>query len=39
MNLYAAAKALGGEKMPNFIKLESPVVTKQNLATFNGTTY
>ncbi|MED4600518.1 substrate-binding domain-containing protein [Paenibacillus validus] len=39
MNVIAAAKALVGEPMPEFIKLESPVVTKENVAKYNGTTY
>ena len=39
MNIVAAAKALGDEKLPDFIKLDSPVVDKANVATFNGTTY
>ena len=39
MNVFAAAKALGGEKMPDFIKLESPVVTKENVKRYDGTTY
>ncbi len=38
-NIVAAAKALGDEKLPDFIKLDSPVVDKANVATFNGTTY
>ena len=39
MDMIAAAKALDNEPMPSFIKLEAPVVTKANVATFNGTTY
>ena len=39
MDMIAAAKALDNEPMPSFIKLEAPVVTKANVAKFNGTTY
>jgi ribose transport system substrate-binding protein len=39
MDVFAAAKALAGESMPEFIKLESPTVTKENVKQFNGTTY
>ncbi|MED1443625.1 substrate-binding domain-containing protein [Aeribacillus composti] len=39
MNIVAAAKALAGEKMPEFIKLDSPVVSKENLFQYKGTTY
>jgi len=39
MDIVAAAKALAGEPMPEFIKLESPTVTKENVKQFNGTTY
>jgi ribose transport system substrate-binding protein len=39
MDVVAAAKALAGEPMPEFIKLESPTVTKENVKQFNGTTY
>jgi ribose transport system substrate-binding protein len=39
MNILAAAKALAGEKLPSFIKLDSPVVTKENVSKYNGTTY
>jgi ribose transport system substrate-binding protein len=39
MDVIAAAKALAGESMPNFIKLESPTVTKENVQKFLGTTY
>ncbi|WP_047151429.1 substrate-binding domain-containing protein [Aneurinibacillus tyrosinisolvens] len=39
MSVIAAAKALAGEPMPDFIKLESPVVTKENVAKYKGTTY
>ncbi|PLR76742.1 ribose ABC transporter substrate-binding protein [Bacillus sp. V3-13] len=39
MNIIAAAKALAGEEMPEFIKLESPVVSKENLSEYKGTTY
>lgn len=39
MDVFAAAKALAGESMPEFIKLESPTVTKENVQQFKGTTY
>jgi ribose transport system substrate-binding protein len=39
MNVIAAAKALVGEPLPEFIKLDSPVITKDNVAEYNGTTY
>lgn len=39
MDMIAAAKALDNEPMPAFIKLEAPVVTKANVAKYNGTTY
>jgi ribose transport system substrate-binding protein len=39
MDIVAAAKALAGEPLPDFIKLESPTVTKENVKEFNGTTY
>jgi ribose transport system substrate-binding protein len=39
MDVVAAAKALAGESMPEFIKLESPTVTKENVQKFLGTTY
>jgi ribose transport system substrate-binding protein len=39
MDVVAAAKALAGEPMPEFIKLECPTVTKENVKQFNGTTY
>jgi ribose transport system substrate-binding protein len=39
MNILAAAKALAGEEMPEFIKLDAPVVTKENVSKYNGTTY
>ena len=37
MAVVAAAKALAGESVPEFIKLESPTVTKENLSQFKGT--
>src|SRR6201995_1223451 len=39
MDVVAAAKALAGEPMPEFIKLECPTVTKENVKQFNGTAY
>ena len=39
MNIFAAAKVLAGEPLPEFIKLESPTVTKENVKEFKGTTY
>ncbi|MED1205561.1 substrate-binding domain-containing protein [Heyndrickxia acidicola] len=39
MDIIAAAKALAGEKLPSFIKLDSPTVTKENVSKYNGTTY
>ena len=37
MAVVAAAKALAGESLPEFIKLESPTVTKENLSQYKGT--
>ncbi|NRF95917.1 substrate-binding domain-containing protein [Paenibacillus frigoriresistens] len=39
MGVVAAAKALAGESMPDFIKLESPVITRENAKKYNGTTF
>jgi ribose transport system substrate-binding protein len=39
MDIVAAAKVLAGEKLPSFIKLDSPTVTKENVSEYNGTTY
>ena len=36
MDLVAAAKVLAGESLPEFIKLDSPTVTKENAAEFKG---
>ncbi|MFF2588849.1 MULTISPECIES: substrate-binding domain-containing protein [Peribacillus] len=39
MSIIAAAKALAGEELPEKIKLDSPVVTKENVEKYKGTTY
>jgi len=39
MGIIAAAKALAGEPLPEFIKLETPTVTKENVAQYKGTTF
>lgn len=39
MGIIAAAKALAGESLPENIKLDSPVVSKENLEEYRGTTY
>lgn len=36
MGIVAAAKILAGETLPEFVKLDSPTVTKQNAAEFKG---
>jgi len=36
MGIVAAAKILAGEPLPEFIKLDSPTVTKDNAAEFKG---
>jgi ribose transport system substrate-binding protein len=39
MGIIAAAKALNDEPLPEFIKLETPTVTKDNVDTYKGTTF
>ena len=39
MDIVAAAKLLAGEPLPNFIKLDSPTVTKANAAEFKGKSF
>ncbi|WP_424768172.1 substrate-binding domain-containing protein [Paenibacillus sp. sgz302251] len=39
MGIIAAAKAIEGEPLPEFIKLETPTVTKETAAQFKGTTF
>lgn len=36
MGIVAAAKILAGETLPEFVKLDSPTVTKENAAEFAG---
>jgi ribose transport system substrate-binding protein len=36
MGIVAAAKILAGEPLPEFVKLDSPTVTKENAAEFKG---
>jgi ribose transport system substrate-binding protein len=36
MGIVAAAKVLAGESLPEFVKLDSPTVTKENAAQFKG---
>lgn len=36
MGIVAAAKILAGETLPEFVKLDSPTVTKENAAEFKG---
>ncbi|GGG01372.1 substrate-binding domain-containing protein [Paenibacillus abyssi] len=38
MGIIAAAKTIAGEKMPKFIELEAPVVTKENVEKYKGKT-
>ncbi|WP_314000690.1 substrate-binding domain-containing protein [uncultured Paenibacillus sp.] len=39
MGIIAAAKAIAGEQLPEFVKLETPTVTKDTAAQFKGTTF
>jgi ribose transport system substrate-binding protein len=39
MNIVAAAKVLAGESLPEFIKLDSPTVTKENAEEFKGKSF
>jgi ribose transport system substrate-binding protein len=39
MDIVAAAKLLAGEPLPNFIKLDSPTVTKANAAEFKSRSF
>lgn len=39
MAIVAAAKLLAGEELPEFIKLDSPTVTKENAAEFKGKSF
>jgi ribose transport system substrate-binding protein len=39
MGIIAAAKALAGEELPEFIKLETPTVTKDNASQYFGLTF
>lgn len=39
MGIVAAAKAIAGEPMPEFIKLDAPTVTKENAADFMGKSF
>ncbi len=39
MDIVAAAKLIAGEPLPNFIKLDSPTVTKENAAQFKGKSF
>lgn len=39
MGIVAAAKALAGEELPEFIKLDSPTVTSENAAEFKGKSF
>ncbi|MFB9760646.1 substrate-binding domain-containing protein [Ectobacillus funiculus] len=38
MGILAAAKTLAGETMPEFIELEAPLITKENVAFYKGKT-
>ena len=39
MGMIAAAKAIAGEPLPEFIKLDAPTVTKENAAEFKGKSF
>ena len=39
MGIIAAAKAIAGEELPEFVKLQTPTVTKDTAAQFKGTTF
>lgn len=39
MDVVAAAKALAGEALPEFIKLDAPTVTKENAESFKGKSF
>ena len=39
MDIVAAAKLIAGEPLPKFIKLDSPTVTKDNAAQFDGKSF
>ena len=39
MGIVAAAKLLAGEELPEFIKLDSPTVTKENAEQFKGKSF
>lgn len=39
MDIIAAAKAIAGESLPEFIKLDAPTVTKENAAEFKGKSF
>ncbi|MEY2192054.1 substrate-binding domain-containing protein [Neobacillus sp. BF23-41] len=38
MGIFAAAKTLAGEPIPEFIELEAPLITKENVAFYKGKT-
>ncbi len=39
MDIVAAAKLLAGEPLPEFVKLDSPTVTKENVDQFKGKSF
>jgi len=38
MGIFAAAKTLAGEKIPDYIELDAPLITKENVAFYKGKT-